>query len=120
VASQAVARQKLFFKNQHISQGALERARAQFHADQAQVKPQQVQTRVTQTQTGFFSVRAHLNGVVFDVLQLLSAVWVPFGLLGSKLIGTPALSGHDLKLGLDCKSSGRAALPLKPDRSWAI
>ena len=91
VASKELDRQKQLFQKQYISQGALERAQAQYDAAQAQVQAQQAQTRAAQTQTGFFSVRAHLNGVVFDVLQLLSAVWVPFGLLGSKLIGTRAL-----------------------------
>ena len=67
VASKELDRQKQLFQKQYISQGALERAQAQFDAAQAQVQAQQAQTRAAQTQTGFFSVRAPFGGVVSDV-----------------------------------------------------
>jgi RND family efflux transporter MFP subunit len=86
VASKELERQKQLFHMQFISQGALDRAQAQWEAARAQVQAQQAQTRVAQTQTGFFSVRAPFNGVVSDVAVTLGDMAMP---------GRPMLTMHD-------------------------
>ena len=86
VASKELDRQKQLFQKQYISQGALERAQAQYDAAQAQVQAQQAQTRAAQTQTGFFSVRAPFNGVVSDVPVTLGDMAMP---------GRPLVTLHD-------------------------
>ena len=86
VASKELDRQKQLFQKQYISQGALERAQAQFDAAQAQVQAQQAQIRAAQTQTGFFSVRAPFSGVVSDVPVTLGDMAMP---------GRPLLTLHD-------------------------
>lgn len=77
VASKELERQKQLFQKQYISQGALDRAQAQWESAQAQVQAQQAQTRAAQTQTGFFSVRAPFNGVVSDVSVTLGDMALP-------------------------------------------
>ena len=86
VASKELDRQKQLFQKQYISQGALERAQAQYDAAQAQVQAQQAQTRAAQTQTGFFSVRAPFHGVVSDVPVTLGDMAMP---------GRPLVTLHD-------------------------
>ena len=86
VAGKELERQKQLFQKQYISQGALDRAQAQFDAAQAQVNAHQAQTRAAQTQTGFFSVRAPFNGVVSDVPVTLGDMAMP---------GRPLLTLHD-------------------------
>jgi membrane fusion protein, multidrug efflux system len=86
VASKELERQKQLFQKQYISQGALDRAQAQWEAARAQVQAQQAQTRAAQTQTGFFSVRAPFNGVVSDVAVTLGDMAMP---------GRPMLTLHD-------------------------
>ena len=86
VAAKEIERQKQLFQKQYISQGALDRAQAQFDAAQAQVQAQQAQTRAAQTQTGFFSVRAPFNGVVSDVPVTLGEMAMP---------GRPLVTLHD-------------------------
>lgn len=86
VAGKELERQKQLFQKQYISQGALDRAQAQFDAAQAQVNAQQAQTRAAQTQSGFFSVRAPFNGVVSDVPVTLGDMAMP---------GRPLLTLHD-------------------------
>ncbi len=86
VASKELERQKQLFQKQYISQGALDRAQAQWEAARAQVQAQQAQTRAAQTQTGFFSVRAPFDGVVSDVAVTLGDMAMP---------GKPMLTMHD-------------------------
>lgn len=86
VAGKELERQKQLFQKQYISQGALERAQAQFEAAQAQVHAQQAQTRAAQTQTGFFSVRAPFSGVVSEVPVTLGDMAMP---------GRPLVTLHD-------------------------
>ena len=86
VASKELERQKQLFQKEYISQGALDRAQAQWEAARAQVQAQQAQTRAAQTQTGFFSVRAPFNGVVSDVAVTLGDMAMP---------GRPMLTMHD-------------------------
>lgn len=86
VASKELDRQKQLFAKQYISQGALDRAQAQFEAAQAQVQAQQAQTRAAQTQTGFFSVRAPFNAVVSEVPVSLGDMAMP---------GRPLVTLHD-------------------------
>lgn len=86
VAGKELDRQKQLFQKQYISQGALDRAQAQWEAAQAQVQAQQAQTRAALTQTGFFSVRAPFNGVVTEVPVSLGDMAMP---------GRPLVTLHD-------------------------
>jgi multidrug efflux system membrane fusion protein len=86
VASKELERQQQLFQKQYISQGALDRAQAQYESAQAQVQAQQAQTRAAQTQTGFFSVRAPFNGVVSDVPVNVGDMAMP---------GRPLITLHD-------------------------
>lgn len=86
VAAKEMERQQQLFQKQYISQGALDRAQAQWEAAQAQVQALQAQTRMTQTQTGFFIVQAPFNGVVSDVPVTLGDMAMP---------GRPLVVMHD-------------------------
>jgi RND family efflux transporter MFP subunit len=86
VAAKELERQQQLFQKQYISQGALDRAQAQWEASQAQVQALQAQTRMTQTQTGFFIVQAPFNGVVSDVPVTLGDMAMP---------GRPLVVMHD-------------------------
>lgn len=86
VASKELERQKQLFQKQYISQGALDRAQAQWEAARAQVQAQQAQAKAAQTQTGFFSVRAPFSGVVSEVAVTLGDMAMP---------GRPMLTLHD-------------------------
>ena len=86
VATRELERQQQLFQKQYISQGALDRAQAQWEAAQAQVQALQAQTRVSQVQTGFFIVQAPFNGVVSDVPVTLGDMALP---------GRPLVVMHD-------------------------
>jgi RND family efflux transporter MFP subunit len=86
VATKELERQQQLFQKQYISQGALDRAQAQWEAAQAQVQALQAQTRMSQTQTGFFVVQAPFNGVVSDVPVTLGDMAMP---------GRPLVVMHD-------------------------
>ncbi len=86
VATQELERQKQLLTKQYISQGAFDRAQAQWEAAKAQVKALQAQTQVAQTQTGFFIVKAPYAGIVSDVSVTLGDMAMP---------GRPLVSMHD-------------------------
>jgi len=67
VAAKEYERQKQLYNKKYISQGALERAEAQYKAAQAQVDAQTAQVGVARTQSGFFVARAPYAGVVAEV-----------------------------------------------------
>jgi RND family efflux transporter MFP subunit len=70
VAATEYERQKQLFAKNYISQGALDRAQAQYRAAQAQVNALQAQTRAAQTQSGFFVLNAPYAGVVSEVPEM--------------------------------------------------
>ena len=86
VATRELERQQQLFQKQYISQGALDRAQAQWEAAQAQVQSLQAQTRISQAQTGFFSVQAPFSGVVSEVPVTLGDMAMP---------GRPLVVMHD-------------------------
>lgn len=86
VAARELERQQQLFHKQYISQGALDRAQAQWEAAQAQVQALQAQTRMTQAQTGFFVVQAPFAGVVSEVPVTLGDMAMP---------GRPLVVMHD-------------------------
>lgn len=86
VATKELERQQQLFQKQYISQGALDRAQAQWEAAQAHVQALQAQTRMSQTQTGFFVVQAPFSGVVSDVPVTLGDMAMP---------GRPLVVMHD-------------------------
>ena len=86
VAATEYERQKQLFAKNYISQGALDRAEAQYRSAQAQVNAQQAQTRAAQTQSGFFVLNAPYAGVVSEVPVTLGDMAMP---------GRPLITLHD-------------------------
>ena len=77
VAAKELDRQKQLFEKQYISQGALDRAQAQWESAQAQVQAVQAQTQAAKTQTGFFVIQAPFSGVVSEVPVTLGDMAMP-------------------------------------------
>jgi multidrug efflux system membrane fusion protein len=77
VATNEYERQKHLFEKQYISQAALERAEAQFHATSAQLTAQIAQAGVAHIQSGFFTVKAPYAGVIADVQVALGDMAMP-------------------------------------------
>jgi RND family efflux transporter MFP subunit len=77
VASKELERQKQLFDKQYISQGALERAQAQFQATQAQMQALQAQAESAQTQSRFFVITAPYSGVVSEVNATVGDMAMP-------------------------------------------
>lgn len=77
VATQELQRQQQLFDKHYISQGALERAQAQYQATQAQVQAQLAQAGAARTQAGFFVVKAPYAGVVSDLPVTLGDMAMP-------------------------------------------
>jgi len=86
VAAKEFERQKQLHQKEYISQGALDRAQAQWEAAQAQVQALQAQTRAAQTQSGFFVVSAPYAGIVSEVPVMLGDMAMP---------GRPLITLHD-------------------------
>ena len=86
VAATEYERQQQLFAKNYISQGALDRAQAQYRAAQAQVNALQAQTRAAQTQSGFFVLNAPYAGVVSEVPVTLGDMAMP---------GRPLITLHD-------------------------
>jgi RND family efflux transporter MFP subunit len=77
VAANELERQKQLFQKQYISQGALDRAQAQWESAQAQVQAMQAQTQAAKTQSGFFVIQAPFSGVISDVPVTLGDMAMP-------------------------------------------
>jgi RND family efflux transporter MFP subunit len=77
VSSKEYERQKQLFQKQYISQGALDRAQAQFQAAQAQMHALQAQSDSAQTQSRFFVISAPYAGVVSEVPATLGDMAMP-------------------------------------------
>jgi RND family efflux transporter MFP subunit len=86
VTAKELERQKQLFQKQYISQGALDRAQAQWESAQAQVQAVQAQTQAAQTHTGFFVIQAPFSGVISEVPVTLGDMAMP---------GRPLLVMHD-------------------------
>lgn len=86
VAAKELERQKQLFQKQYISQGALDRAQAQWESAQAQVQAVQAQTQAAKTQTGFFVIQAPFSGVISEVPVTLGDMAMP---------GRPLVVMHD-------------------------
>ena len=77
VASRELARQKLLYEKQFISQAALDRAESEFKASKAQVDAQIAQSGAARTTAGLFVVRAPFAGVVSEVPVALGDMALP-------------------------------------------
>jgi membrane fusion protein, multidrug efflux system len=77
LASKDLERQQQLFRQNYISQAALERAESQFRSTQAQVTAQRAQAGATRTQSGFFVVKAPYAGIVSDVPVNLGDMAMP-------------------------------------------
>ena len=86
VAGRELERQQALFQKHYISQGALDRAQAQWEAAQAQLKALQAQAEATRTQSGYFVLRAPYAGVVSEVPVTLGDMAMP---------GRPLLTLYD-------------------------
>jgi RND family efflux transporter MFP subunit len=86
MATQDLARQKQLFKDNYISQAALERAESAFNVTQAQVSSQRAQAGSARTQTSLFAVRAPYAGVIAEVPVALGDMALP---------GRPLLTIYD-------------------------
>lgn len=86
VASKDFERQKQLFRQNYISQAALERAESAFKSTRAQVDAQQAQSGAARTQSGLHLVRAPFAGVVAEVPVSLGDMAMP---------GRPLLTLYD-------------------------
>jgi multidrug efflux system membrane fusion protein len=77
LASQELERQQRLFKQNYISQAALDQAEAQFKANQAQANAQLAQVAVTRTQSGLSIVRSPYDGVIADLPVTLGDMAMP-------------------------------------------
>lgn len=77
LAAREFERQQQLFKQNYISQAALDQAEAQYKATQAQVQAQLAQVGVARTQSGFSIVRSPYAGVVADVPVNLGDMAMP-------------------------------------------
>jgi RND family efflux transporter MFP subunit len=111
VATRELERQQQLFQKQYISQGALDRAQAQWEAAQAQVQALQAQTRMTQAQTGFFIVQAPFTGVVSDVPVTLGDMAMP---------GRPLVVMHDPSALRVTANVAQALMPSSPAAAQAV
>ncbi|MBI5256627.1 MAG: efflux RND transporter periplasmic adaptor subunit [Burkholderiales bacterium] len=76
-ATKDYQRQQQLFKQNYISQAALDRAESDFKSTQAQVAAQLAQAGAARTQSGFYVVRAPYAGVVAEVPVMLGDMAMP-------------------------------------------
>lgn len=86
VAGREYERQRQLYQKHYISQGALERAEAQFNATSAQLRAQIAQANAASIESGFAVVRAPYAGIVSEVPVALGDMAMP---------GTPLLTMYD-------------------------
>jgi RND family efflux transporter MFP subunit len=86
VATQEFERQQKLHAAQFISTAALDRARAEFRAAQANASAQAAQAEAARTQSGFYTLRAPYAGVVSEVPVSLGDMATP---------GRPLLTVYD-------------------------
>lgn len=86
VATRDYERQRQLFQKQYISQGALDRAEAQFRATSAQLTAQVAQANAASIESGFAVVKAPYAGVVAEVPVALGDMAMP---------GRPLLTLYD-------------------------
>jgi len=123
MATKDLERQQQLVQQGFISQGALERAEAQFKSTQAQVAAQLAEAGATRTQAGFFAVKAPYAGIVSEVQVALGDMAMP---------GRPLVTLYDptslrvavwvpqsAAAGLHKDAAVRIQLPgLPADRDW--
>ncbi|MGM9488285.1 efflux RND transporter periplasmic adaptor subunit [Ideonella sp. YS5] len=80
-ATKDFERQKQLFRENYISQAALDRAEAQYKATQAEAQSQLAAAGAARTQSGFYVVKAPYDGIVSDVAVVLGDMAMPGRLL---------------------------------------
>jgi len=85
-ATKEFERQTQLFKQNYISQAALDKAEAQFKATQAEVSAQRAGAGAAHTASGFYVVKAPYAGIVSDVAVVLGDMAMP---------GKPLLTVYD-------------------------
>lgn len=77
LASKDYQRQRHLFEKNYISQSAMERAEAQFHATSAQLSAQIAQASIAHIQSDFYVIKAPYAGIVSDVPIALGDMALP-------------------------------------------
>lgn len=77
VARKTLERQRQLFRQQYISQAALDQAEAQFTVTEAGVRGAIAQAGAATTQTGFYALAAPFDGVVAEVSSELGDMAMP-------------------------------------------
>jgi RND family efflux transporter MFP subunit len=85
-ATRELERQQQLFRQNYISQAALDRAEAQHRTARAQAEAQLAAAGAAQTESGFYVVQAPYAGVISDVAVVLGDMAMP---------GRPLLTMHD-------------------------
>jgi multidrug efflux system membrane fusion protein len=128
LASREFQRQQQLFKQQYISQAALDQAEAQFKSTQAQVNAQLAQLDVARTQSSFNLVRSPYDGVVSEVPvalgdmampgRALATVYDPSALRVTAPVPQSLAQGlhNDAELKLQIPGLGAAGSVIKPQR----
>jgi multidrug efflux system membrane fusion protein len=112
LATREFERQQLLFKQQFISQAALDQAESQFKASQAQMRAQLAQLAVARTQTGLHVVRSPYAGVVAELPVAVGDMAMP---------GRPLLTLYDpTALRVSAHLPQSVATALRPDTVLAI
>jgi RND family efflux transporter MFP subunit len=88
-ATREFERQQQLFETHYISRAALDRAEAQWKAARAEAAAQLASAGATQTQSGFYVLKAPYDGVVADVAVVLGDMALP---------GRPLITLYDPKL----------------------
>jgi RND family efflux transporter MFP subunit len=118
VARAEFGRQQQLHADRFISTAALDRARAEFQATQAQVAAQAAQLDVARTQTGLHVVRAPYAGVVSDVPVALGEMAMPgrtlLTLYDPSALRVVASIPQSAAAALDAATAARIELPGLP------
>jgi len=85
-ATKEFERQQQLFRNNYISQAALDRAEAQHKSAQAQAAAQLAAAGAARTESGFYTVKAPYDGIVSEVSVVLGDMAMP---------GRPLLTVYD-------------------------
>lgn len=125
VATKDFERQKQLFKQNYISQAALERAESEFKSTQAQVNAQRAQSGAARTQSGLHVVRAPFAGVVAEVPVSLGDMAMPgrplLTLYDPSALRVTAAVPQTVSARMGANPSLRIELPGQPAaRQWVV
>ena len=125
VASRDFERQQQLFKQDYISQAALERAESVFKSTRAQVDAQRAQSGAARTQSGLHVVRAPFAGVVAELPVSLGDMAMPgrplLTLYDPSALRVSAAVPQTVSARMDARPALRIELPGLPSgRQWVV